>query len=104
MVIQLKSMKYRYKPCIPSETSTSIWVGQAHFGYDFAHLLFHSACHAPLWNRQPMQNCTGVTNAHLMISSRGKPSIWIIRKDCMMGIMGKTMPSRNTGSVRQALA
>ncbi len=68
------------------------------------HLLFHSACQAPLWKRQPMLNCTGVTRAHLMISSSGKPSIWIMRKGCMMGIMGNTMPSRNTGSVRQALA
>lgn len=69
-----------------------------------SHLLFHSACQAPLWKRHPMQNCTGVTSIHLAISSSGKPATCSAKRGRMMGIMGKTMPKRNTGSVRQALA
>lgn len=68
-----------------------------------AHRPFLRAFQAPAWNLQPIQNCTGVAQAHLSSSSRGKPRNCSLNRASQPGMMGRTMASMKTGSVKAQL-
>lgn len=55
--------EYAYDALVPNATSTSM-LATPRF----------NAFQAPLWNLQPITNCTGVVSAHFRISSHGKPA------------------------------